>query len=228
METVVCKHEEGIVSGPDGMELGTCRHCDQEIQYNTRDLKAKPILTKLGRIDGKVVLPNPVLSTSLLSEADRLDLKEARKFIPKATEESSAEVSPSEADRATEQSTAGVPPRPRKKKQLRAYFEKHKEAILADYYAMGRLDFFKRWGISAATWAELHREWGVTLKGQGGRRKGTTKRLAPEKRQALTAPEGLPPFPPFSDSWEPAVQIEWLHEWLHTYRELKLAGGKGV
>ena len=54
-----------------------------------------------------------------------------------------------------------VPTRPKKRKHLRKYFEKNKEAILADYTSMKLKDFFKRWGISTNMWIELKKDWSV-------------------------------------------------------------------
>lgn len=63
--------------------------------------------------------------------------------------------------------TAGegvVPPFPKKRKERRAYFEQNKEAIIADYYSMKLLDFFKRWRITTGRWLKLKIQWGVERK----------------------------------------------------------------
>ena len=57
--------------------------------------------------------------------------------------------------------TKPVPPRPKKRKQLRKYFEQNKEAIIADYRSMKLVLFYRRWGISTNMWLTLKQDWGI-------------------------------------------------------------------
>jgi len=79
-----------------------------------------------------------------------------------------------------------VPARPKKRKQLRKYYEQHKEAILADYRSMKLYDFFKRWHISTTWWLKLKEDWKV----QGKQRKHSLK-----KEWKLVAPDKAPAAP---------------------------------
>ena len=62
-----------------------------------------------------------------------------------------------------------VPARPKKKKQLRKYYEQNKDAIVADYNLMKLLLFFKKWGIGSTAWTKLKAEWGVPGKNKSPR-----------------------------------------------------------
>ncbi len=64
-------------------------------------------------------------------------------------------------DQTVEAEREPVPARPKKRKQLRKYFEKNKEAILADYNSMKLILFYRRWGISTNMWIELKKDWSV-------------------------------------------------------------------
>jgi len=68
---------------------------------------------------------------------------------------------------------AVAPPKPRKRKHLRQYYEDNKVAIIADYQAMGLRVFLKKWKQSTSNWAALKREWEVPGKARGGRMFGT-------------------------------------------------------
>lgn len=57
-----------------------------------------------------------------------------------------------------------VPPPPKKGKKRWAYYEQNKEAILADYYSLKLMEFFKRWRITSTTWLKLKKLWGVINK----------------------------------------------------------------
>lgn len=76
MEVATCQHKEQIeVIG--GVEIGTCSICHQEIKYEGSGVWRIAIVTRLGRIDGRVVLPKPK-NRLLLSKEDKHDLKVAR------------------------------------------------------------------------------------------------------------------------------------------------------
>ncbi len=57
-----------------------------------------------------------------------------------------------------------VPPKPKNRKQRDAYWEKNKEAVLADYQSMKLQPFLKRWSLATTTWIKLKKKWGVQNK----------------------------------------------------------------
>jgi len=63
-----------------------------------------------------------------------------------------------------------VPAKPNLRENLPAYYEQHKEDIIADYYAMPILEFLARWRISTITWGKLRLKWAVLGKQHGGAR----------------------------------------------------------
>lgn len=156
--------------------------------------------------------------------------------MQKAEVPAAAEQMPAEEQTVAET----VPPRPQKRKNLRAYFEKHKEAILADYHSMTLLKLFKKWGIASKTWTRLREDWGVTTKGRGGvhlaksfrdkrvkppskeeakkakkaareSERGTAVEILELLKQRADARVALPDFPPFDKSWSFIVQEAWLN-----------------
>ena len=62
-----------------------------------------------------------------------------------------------------------VPPRPKKRKQLPAYYEENKEAIIAAYRTLGTRQFLKVWHISTKRWMQLRKDWKEPSKGTGNR-----------------------------------------------------------
>jgi len=74
-----------------------------------------------------------------------------------------------------------VPPKPRKRKLLKQYYEDNKVAVIADYQAMELREFLKKWRLSTANWATLKREWEVPGKARGGK----TPKTRPEKKDRL-------------------------------------------
>lgn len=52
-----------------------------------------------------------------------------------------------------------------------AYYEEHKDAIIADFYGMSTLEMVKRWAMSVSTWTKLKGKWGVKSKRRGQRPK---------------------------------------------------------
>ena len=79
-----------------------------------------------------------------------------------------------------------VPPRPKKRKQLRQYYEQNREAILADYNSMTLLPFYRRWHISTKAWMGLKTDWSV---------QGKHKAHASKKVVALASTEEAPVAP---------------------------------
>ena len=109
-----------------------------------------------------------------------------------------------------------VPPRPKKRKLLRQYYEQNREAILADYNSMTLLPFYKRWGISSNMWVELKREWEIP---------GKYKKHDSKKIEALASPEATEPVATSVDS--PLTEHEHylvLLGWQQAAREFLKAG----
>jgi len=212
---VTCQHKEQITSTPalPGIEIGICSNCGQRVQYNTMKTGDKPVVLKLGYIDGNPVLPNPDYTLRLNPE-DKNNLAVA-----------------TGKDELIE---PGVPPKPKKGKgylrRVEEYYEQNKEAIIQDYYLLGRAFFFSKWGLNTTTWMKLQKRWEVEAKGQTHRFTGepikTSKPASvgtKEEASKVTAGSNveLPPFPEFDNSWADPVKVEWIK----TYKELKLGSG---
>jgi hypothetical protein len=95
-------------------------------------------------------------------------------------------------------------PSPQRPASRHAYLEAHKQEIIKDLLTYGRTPTRKKWTIPAGTLHSLERRW-----------------LTPDEKAKLdTITFGigstlifsgkLPPFPKFSDSWDPQVQLKWL------------------
>jgi hypothetical protein len=94
------------------------------------------------------------------------------------------------------------------------YYEDNKQAIVADLLSKGKAYTRGRWKIPKGTIGRLISQWLTEA-----------QRLAipiSEPEAPATTPESphpstnstpsngrLPPFPPFSDKWEPEVQLQW-------------------
>lgn len=65
-------------------------------------------------------------------------------------------------DITMQENTVGA--RPRKKTQLWQYFERQKDAMIADYESMKLGDFFSKWRISSGTWGRLKKAWNISGK----------------------------------------------------------------
>lgn len=79
MEVATCQHKERV-DATEGVEIGTCVTCHQVTLYGPGLMRRVSVVTKLGRIDGRVVLPNP-RARLLLSKEDKRDLRAAPKVI---------------------------------------------------------------------------------------------------------------------------------------------------
>jgi len=211
MEAVKCRHQEEVTSTPSapGIEIGFCSKCGQTIQYNHKGMSTTVTVTKLGRIDGNVVLPRPGYRL-LLSDVDINDLKTA-----------SSSAAPSAEGPAFEEEVAPPAPVPRKLKreEHREYWEQNRHDIIEDYYKMTQLVFFEKWGLSSNGWMKLRKEWEVAPKGLVNR---YTRFKKPDEAKPKSS-QALPEFPKFNEGWTPAVKIEWFR----SYKEIMLAiGGK--
>ena len=80
METIECVHKERISRGENHTETGVCQRCGQTVVYDRTTQKGIAVLTKLGRIDGKLVLPKPAFTLNL-SGKDQADLTVAGRVL---------------------------------------------------------------------------------------------------------------------------------------------------
>jgi hypothetical protein len=92
-------------------------------------------------------------------------------------------------------------------KEKREWFKAHKAAILKDWQSIGAQATQEKWHLDRFTLATAHR-------GKGKERPAGAK-VAPQANH-----NQLPPFPSFSDSWDPKVQTMWLEIYM------ELATGK--
>jgi hypothetical protein len=91
------------------------------------------------------------------------------------------------------------------------YYEDNKQAIIADLLSLGRAATRKKWNIPSSTMVYLEKGWLTeeqrsTVPSNPGRPK-----QQPHLSTSPTPSNGrLPPFPQFSDTWDPSVQLQWL------------------
>lgn len=216
VEAVTCQHREQITSTPalPGVEIGTCSDCGQRVQYNSMKSSEKPVVLKLGRIDGKPVMPK-------IGYILRLDPQDMNDLAVATGQDELIE--------------PVVPPRPKKGKgylkRVEEYYEQNKVTIIQDYYLLGRRPLFARWGLNSTVWMKLQKRWKVEAKGQTHRFTGapikTTKppsgSIKEEAPKGTTSGDGtLPPFPAFDNSWADPVKIEWIK----TYKEITLGNSR--
>lgn len=203
METAICKHEEDIRHAGGGIDVGVCRLCGQVRHYDNTHAKLAVLVKVLGRIDGKVVLPSFGERVAFLSDLDQHDLAAAQQSIKAVV------------PAALLPEVEGVPARPKKRKELRGYYEENKEAVLRDYYSKRLLDFLRDWHLSVAYWTKLKKEWQVKPK-----ERPRPVRKTPTAKPSLGPGPGpravLPAFPEFDSSWPELVQLRWFD----TYRAL--------
>jgi len=93
------------------------------------------------------------------------------------------------------------------------YYEANKEAIIADLLSLGRAATQKKWGIPVGgVLPSLEKRW-LTEEQRAAiptNPPGRPKQQ-PHPSPSPTPSNGrLPPFPQFSDTWDPSVQLQWL------------------
>lgn len=181
METVTCQHRATIKSLGHGIELEECGICHQKIQRNVDKLKLWPTVTQLGRIDGKIVLPNPDYKLVLLPR-DQADLAAA-----KATTKPAAIESP----------TKSPADRPKDQKGRLKWYKDHKKEMIDDLITMGKKAFLKKWSVPPQLLSHLQSD------------EYYEERKAPPAKSRLGT-DTLPPLPSWNDNWAPEVQVRWL------------------
>lgn len=81
------------------------------------------------------------------------------------------------------------------------FYEENKIAIVADVKSIGTSATAKKWKINGASLHHVLKRW-----------EREAKAAQPEQDKVIskTSSDGrLPPFPVFSDSWTPEVQLKW-------------------
>ncbi len=91
------------------------------------------------------------------------------------------------------------------------YYEDNKEAITADLLSRGRALTRERWGIPKGTLNHLMARWLTEeQKASIPNPDEPTAEVNPTPPNSTPTDGALPPLPPFSNEWDPAVQLEWL------------------
>lgn len=94
------------------------------------------------------------------------------------------------AEKDSTEERGAIPPKPKNRKKVWGYYEKNKEAMVADYNSMRVSSFFLKWGISSQTWPKLKKKWGISnkTKGRGSKQvEKTTQRVVKETTSEDTA-----------------------------------------
>lgn len=106
-----------------------------------------------------------------------------------------------------------VPPKPKgDPSSVARYYDEHRLEIEQDVAKMGTKGALNKWGIASGTWTGIRRRW------ESGKPGETKPKISEIKVKSVPQ---LPPFPPFSNEWNPEVQILWLNMYLELKRESK-------
>jgi len=89
------------------------------------------------------------------------------------------------------------------------YHQDNKEAIIADILSIGRVPTSKKWNIPTSTIHTLAHKW-LTPEQKASPQSLRYPTPLPSSAGAEPQNGRLPPFPPFSDKWQPEVQLQWL------------------
>lgn len=95
------------------------------------------------------------------------------------------------------------------------YYEDNKQAIIADLLSKGKAYTRKRWRIPKGSLGRLIQRWlteeqRLAIPISKPEEPVTTPELPHSSTNSTPSNGQLPPFPPFSDKWEPEVQLQWL------------------
>lgn len=101
------------------------------------------------------------------------------------------------------------------KQERHKYYEENKEAIIADLFSLGRVATRAKWNIPKGSLGKLERQWlteeqRLKLSVNLGTPPGTPGETPHPSTNSTPSNGRLPPFPQFSDTWEPEVQLQWL------------------
>lgn len=165
MATATCPHKEALVIA-SGCEVGTCKVCGQVRRYDTQKRGSPVEVTRLGKINGAIVLPR-AKDVLKLPDGEMAELKRA------LTEQSTGVIQPMPAvTKMPKGDNWLVPRRPKKRFKLQHYFEENKTAIIADYHRLNLREFLTRWHISPGHWKNLKHTWDM-----GGKRPKVTNQV---------------------------------------------------
>ena len=201
METIECIHIEHMKTGENHTEIGICQNCGQTVIYDRLNLKSKPTLTKLGRIDGKIVLPKDGFNLDLNGK-DQADLTLAR-----------MEAASAKHPLAAEEATEDIPPRPAGDPVAqREWYKKYKKRLIDELVGLGEKVFREKYPIPRQLLSHLK-----TDKYYKKLAAETPPAPAAEPKAAKTKPgrpkeaaSALPQLPAWNDNWAPEVQLLWL------------------
>ena len=77
-----------------------------------------------------------------------------------------------------------------------AFYEQHRDEILADFNSLDRLQFLEKWKASSSTWSGLKRRW----------INGETKHK-----------EFRPLLPLWNEDWAGDIKVAWLNAYSNVY-----------
>jgi hypothetical protein len=207
-----CSHREHISNVESGIDEGVRGACDQVRRYEWREGKGGKTkrvtkVTKLGRVNGKLVPPSPKdiigLAPSEVAELNAA-IKEA--------EETTANPNDSQEKNDGEP----VPSLP-KTRRCPAEFEDNKEAILHDYQILTLRDFYKKWTLNAARGTSLKKTWGVIGKRSRPSRKSARvpAALTSEQKGAIVKDAAVRGFKVVAS--EHSLDWKVVRSWVLTY-----------
>lgn len=203
METIECVHLEHMSIGENHTEVGVCQKCGQTIVYDRSTSKGKATLTKLGRVDGKIVLPKPVFNL-YLSGKDRADLTIAR-----------MEVASSKHPLVAKEPDGEIPPRPGKDdpKAQREWYNKHKKRLIEELLGLGEVGFREKYPIPRQLLSHLKSDKHYKKLAEktppapaAGPKAAKAKPGRPKANKGGVRPQ----LPEWSNTWPPETQVAWL------------------
>ena len=203
MEIIECVHKMDMTTGENHTEVGVCRKCGQTVVYDRANLKTQPLITKLGRKDGKIVVPRAGFNTQL-SGKDLADLRVAN-MGPAISKHPMAAKAPA----------AGIPPRPRgdDHEAQREWYKKYKKPLILELLRLGEKEFGEQYLIPRQLLSHLKSDKYYrklikkTPAAPGAESKATKDKPG---RPATPKSDKLPQLPEWSSEWAPEVQLLWL------------------
>jgi hypothetical protein len=202
MSLTTCEHKENVQkldgdkrTNGSKDEVGLCSICGQVRKVTD----GKTSITKLGRINGLIVKPDPdyLLAVNAQDTVDFQDaFREPKKTASSVLVEKTIgtvikepapikETLQAEFETTAVQTQSPVPPRPdttgldlhKKLVVIGAYYDANKEAIIKEWEAAGRPKQLKRWGMSYSSLQGELQKWGALPK--------------PDKKQRAAAKEAI-------------------------------------
>ena len=204
MEIIECVHFEDMTTGENHTEVGVCRKCGRTVIYDRVNPKAQPLITKLGRKDGKIVVPTAGFNTQL-SGKDLADLRVAN-MGPAS----------SKHPMATKAQAPNIPPRPGEDdpEARLLWYHDHKKEMIRDLLAMEYEAFLKKWGVSRQTVSHLKSDkyYEKLAKKAPPAPSAEPKAAKAGEPSRADKPKGekLPQLPEWSDEWTPEIKLAWL------------------